>query len=102
MNRRTVALGAAQPAIRGCATTQPMSPVNRDQAPVVAVRKAPMSRPDKGSRRSQALRDAALWCESEVCSVNTMMDARRIADIVSGSRFVAVVQHVPISTGNRP
>ena len=102
MNRRTIALRAAQPVTGGCVTTKPMSPVNMAQAPAVAVRKVPMSRPDKGSQRLQTLRDVALWGKSEGRSVHAIMEARRIADTVSGSWFVAVVQHVPISIGNRP
>jgi glycosyltransferase A (GT-A) superfamily protein (DUF2064 family) len=68
----------------------------------VALRHVPMSRPDTGSRTLDVLHDLNLHVTPlpVLSDVDTVEDARAVAELVPGSRFAAAV--AAISTAGQP
>ena len=75
----------------------------REPGCAAVLRNVPMSHPDTGDRTLRALRAAGLRVEllPELSDVDTMVDARRVAEEVPGSRFAVAVQQVTMSTGSQ-
>jgi len=74
----------------------------RDPLHATALRHVPMSQPDTGSRTLDALHDLDLSVAPlpVLSDVDTVEDARRVAELVPGSRFAAAV--AAISTAGQP
>lgn len=70
----------------------------RDPRCAEVLRNVPMSRPDTGERTSWELHRAGLRVIQlpEVSDVDTMRDARLVAESVPGSRFAEAVRQVPV------
>lgn len=70
----------------------------RDPRWAAVLRRVPMSRPDTGERTAWELRRAGLRVAElpEMSDVDTMRDARLVAEQVPASRFAEAVREVPL------